>query len=359
MSDEFTTALPAAPGGVALLASLEDSVRDDVPWFETPDDSRRSAVDATTEAIRSMGFGELARHAVMAGDRVAGPWNSQAPARLAAAYRLAPKREPIAEAIARRFTAELRTDLATTAQEWWTGDSDGRYVGPRLRDHRQVYCCGEFCSSGLWTVTDPPIETHDELACVWELDDHAPVGRWQLPTRPSARVYEIHAVADWVELVARYPHRIGPTHSGWELPGPNQHRHEVAELIDASDGRAARTDVQVAMPDWVAVAERYDAVHLSWAGMLTSEGHVTPVPELGPNVVTLLRYWFSERTLWLNDVFETPEPLPAPDLDPELNGRGGVSTIDDADRQAADSATLVALLGRDPFAPAATPPDSV
>ena len=28
-------------------------------------------------------------------------------------------------------------------------------------------------------------------------------------------------------------------------------------------------------------------------------------------VVTLLRTWFSERTLWLRDVFGEPEPLPS------------------------------------------------
>ena len=120
-------------------------------------------------------------------------------------------------------------------------------------------------------------------------------------------------------------------------------------MLGASHGAAVRTGVRVAMPDWAAVATEYDAVHLSWCGMLTAEGRVTALPELGPDVVTMLRYWFSERTLWLADVFATPVPLPAPELDPDLAGAGGMGALDDPDRLAADRATLAALLGRNPF----------
>ena len=63
------------------------------------------------------------------------------------------------------------------------------------------------------------------------------------------------------------------------------------------------------VPDWRAVSERYDGVHLSWAGFITSEGCIT---DLDGGDVTMLRYWFSERTNWLADVFGEPEPLPAP-----------------------------------------------
>jgi hypothetical protein len=354
-SGELTIGLLTAPGGVALLAALEGSVRDDVPWHDTPNDSRPNAVDAAVSAIATMSFGEMVRQAVFAGDRMAGPWNGEAPTRLATAYRLARERAPIAAAVAERFGDVLGAELDPAGQQWWASAAGERHHRPRHRDHHDVYCCGEFSEGGIWTVTAPPAAVHDELVGVWELEPE-PVSRWLLPATPAARVYEIRDASDWAALVARHPRHTGSTHSGWELPGPNQHRREVAELIATSRGAAARVDVQVAMPDWVAVAAEYDAVHLSWAGMLTSEGHVTAVSGLGPNVVTMLRYWFSERTLWLNDVFGTPRPLPAPHLDPDRAGEGGISAADDLDRRALDHATLEARLGRIPFDAPDSPP---
>ena len=66
------------------------------------------------------------------------------------------------------------------------------------------------------------------------------------------------------------------------------------------------------VPDWAAVAADYDGVHLSWGGFLTAEGYVS---DLDGGDVTMLRYWFSERTLWLRDVFGEPVPLDAPHSD--------------------------------------------
>ena len=55
---------------------------------------------------------------------------------------------------------------------------------------------------------------------------------------------------------------------------------------------------------------RLDGIHLTWAGFLTTEGFVD-VDDAG--TVSLLRYWLSERTLWLHDVFGEPtSPLPRP-----------------------------------------------
>lgn len=68
------------------------------------------------------------------------------------------------------------------------------------------------------------------------------------------------------------------------------------------------------MPDWERAADDFDGVHVSWSGKLTCEGRIIDVAELGDDVVTMLRYWGSERTSWLNDVFGVPEPLEAPEL---------------------------------------------
>jgi hypothetical protein len=102
------------------------------------------------------------------------------------------------------------------------------------------------------------------------------------------------------------------------------------------------------MPNWERVADDFDGVHVSWSGKLTGEGRVIDVPELGDDVVTMLRYWGSERTLWLNDVFGVPEPLHAPELSGRINGDFGISA-DDPDRQIHDTRALATLVGRDLF----------
>jgi hypothetical protein len=43
---------------------------------------------------------------------------------------------------------------------------------------------------------------------------------------------------------------------------------------------------------------------------VTAEGCAT---DLADGDVAILRYWFSERTHWLVDVFGQPEPLDAPE----------------------------------------------
>jgi hypothetical protein len=62
--------------------------------------------------------------------------------------------------------------------------------------------------------------------------------------------------------------------------------------------------------------------------------------------VTMLRYWGSERTLWLHDVFGNPAPL-AP---PTFSNRFGMDhEIDESqveDRLAEDRLVLNTLLGR-------------
>jgi hypothetical protein len=40
--------------------------------------------------------------------------------------------------------------------------------------------------------------------------------------------------------------------------------------------------------------------------------------------LTVLRYWSSERTLWLRDVFGKPEPIAAPALSGRASGLRGI-----------------------------------
>src|SRR5690606_31424987 len=116
--------------------------------------------------------------------------------------------------------------------------------------------------------------------------------------------------------------------------------HRLEELLAVPGQRAARPVIcRHLVPDWWSVAERYDGVHLSWAGLVTAEGCVT---DLGGGEVALMRYWFSERAHWLADVFGEPRPLPGPVLD-----RPAPRSTPGRSRTALDpSHVLARLLGR-------------
>jgi len=65
------------------------------------------------------------------------------------------------------------------------------------------------------------------------------------------------------------------------------------------------------VPDWRSVSEHDEGVHLTWAGFITADGCIS---DLGRGDLAMLRYWFSDRTLWLADVFGSPRPLAPPHL---------------------------------------------
>lgn len=73
-------------------------------------------------------------------------------------------------------------------QQWWTSATRGDPAMDRRRlfqDYREVYGNGEFTWAGLWTVTDPPPEVHDDLVSVWEIF-LGPISRWRLPPGRSS-----------------------------------------------------------------------------------------------------------------------------------------------------------------------------
>ena len=330
-SDELTRLLLTAPAGVALLHYLEAKQRSEHGLFGELSDSVPAAVIAAEVVAATSSLGDLLKSAIEAADQIAGPWSSRALTSLPNAYKFAPQRAGLAQVIADRFTSTLATDIERTAQEWWntsnvrTGESAAEN---HIAQHGHgSYCCGEWPWRSAWTVTAPLSELHETLVDAWEMY-FGRIHRWTFDVASSARVFEIHRPNDWKRLVAAYPDDVSGRHSGWELPGRNQHRSEVSEVLSASAGKAARFDVRVVMPDWKRVAEDWDGVHLSWAGMLTCEGHVLDVPDLGDDVVTMLRFWVTERTLWLrSSPFGHPSGLPAAEVTGQLESTA-VSTVD-------------------------------
>ena len=214
---------------------------------------------------------------------------------------------------------------------------------------------------------DPPPEVHDDLVWAWEIHP-GPISRWQLPIRRDVRTWDIDRPDDWTRLVETYPKVATRPHDGWELPGPNQHVYTglprlvhnglqrllsvpnqdvdagLQRLLAVPNQHAARSSVdRHVLPDWEAVAQDFDGVHLSWAGFLTTEGYVS---DLSVGGVTMLRYWSSERMLWLADVFGDPVPLVAPALSGRVNDDRGIDVSQDEGRKVRDLKLLTSWLGR-------------
>jgi len=297
--------------------------------------------------IEAMSFGELVDLAVFSAVNDIGPWVPGAPLTAAMAYRDARARAPVAVAIDRRFGAALHSRIDTNAQQWWTTNGSWSHkLAPLFRDFERVYGAGQFTWAGLWTVSDPPEIAHALLVDAWEMYD-GPISRWSLSVRPGSRVFEINRPDDWLRLVTGHPRQAASHLEHWELPGRNQDRASLSALMGTGGQRAARTAIRSHLvPDWRSVAEHYDAVHLTWAGLITAEGCIS---DLGDGDVAMLRYWFSERTLWLRDVFAEPEPVPPPFLPDETiaETRPSPPDVGDAEkRRERDRVGLDRLLGR-------------
>ncbi|MGC1195005.1 MAG: hypothetical protein WA976_09510 [Candidatus Dormiibacterota bacterium] len=301
--------LLAAPVGVALLDRLELAQRG-LTRSQVLADSDPAAVERAAEKVEVMPIGKLLHLALGAAASLAGPWNGDAPDSLALAYQFAEPRRPLAAAVWRRFGDALLGPVRPDSQEYWRCDLHPQLpIDPALSDFSRVYGNGEFPWAGIWTVSAPPSEIHHDLLNAWEMFC-APVSRCRMPVGSGIKVWNIDHPADWVRLVETFPKVAAKPHAGWELPGPNQRGIEVERLASVPGQHALRTAVgRHVLPDWAAVAREYDGVHLSWAGFLTAEGFVSDLPERG---ATMLRYWGSERTLWLRDVLGPPEALGAP-----------------------------------------------
>lgn len=337
--------LLAAPVGVALLDGMEKAQREGFPP-NALEDSKPEAVNRARDRVESMTVGELLRTALHAANHIAGPWNPSAASSLAFAYQLASERLSIAEGICERFGARLEEGIDLSAQECWLSYIPGGdyWEEAAFRDFTDVYGNGEFTWDGFWTVTTPPPETNDELVEAWEMFDR-PITRWLLPVDEGVRLWPIDRPSDWVDLVESYPLVGSVCHHRWELPGPNQDQKDTESLSAVESQHALRRQIsRYVLPDWTAVARDFDGVHLSWAGFLTTEGFVSDLPSGG---VTMLRYWSSERSLWLRDVFGEPGPLDAPELSGQSLGAIGQEAISgDENRRFQDLVLMSRRLGR-------------
>jgi len=156
------------------------------------------------------------------------------------------------------------------SNKWWSGPAN--WTIPRTTRFIQNYG-----PAGLYWVED---------GMGW---DAATVS--QIPIPAAAKVYEIDSADAWVKLCHLYPFD--------------------STLSSGSDWRqCTRTKIKHwTSPDWAAVAQDYDGVHLTMATYLASAGRPIPVSE---DTATIIAGWDPDATYWLTglpELFSYPESL--------------------------------------------------
>jgi hypothetical protein len=168
--------------------------------------------------------------------------------------------------------------LHRDAQYWMNGGTSSRYRtrqdtldrahyisvidAPRVELSTKPFfvglftCTGVLGTYGMWRLY---VDRYRDGAGPTAYE--RPWETWAVEIEPDARVLELASAADWVDFVLSHPRQSG----------------------------------QVLYPDWRAVAQRYDAVHMTLRAIAATQGLFFPT-EQGEVAPT---FWDVESTLWL------------------------------------------------------------
>lgn len=180
-------------------------------------------------------------------------------------------------------TADWFTDLDRQQQEWVSLAGIPPYESFFHPDLRAYGAGNTKPRQTFWTSTSLTASTSSWTHYLrWgEYLQEPPHPRWRVEVLPSARVYEIHGPHAWHSLCLAYP---APSCMGYPICRPDA-------LIE---------------PDWQAVSQDWDGVHVSMGGLVTTER--VRWGTIGQQ--THLFGWSVESTAWFRWVFRRVESLP-------------------------------------------------
>ena len=195
-------------------------------------------------------------------------------------------------------------NVELTSQRWIQEVSSSAL--PRATSAQVTKAAAEFHSiSGWWSpLLDPriprttrgPLKNADTVEFLCHEDSYFYQSR-ELKIREfhpvaDAQVYEISSAADWANLVDRFP-KTATTHKAaiWnDMFSMSEHWIE---------------------PDWEAVSEAFDGVHISVAGYLSAAYD----PIKNGSYRTVLAGWNPDQTLWLREGFVLGRSVASVDTD--------------------------------------------
>lgn len=188
-----------------------------------------------------------------------------------------------------RIGGLLQADPAGVLEAWTRELSEAEREGARHGTDPSV--------SGAWWSIPPQLTVTSDDALIGVLgveDDLGWTAATTVPLIGSGRTWEIDSPEDWARLCRRFPLDVTVSR------GPDWQR---------ATGRASGRWV---IPDWLAVAEHVDAVHLTVRGYLRSATRAIPVTEGGEGgaSASVIAGWSPGSTLWLRDGLEPSGSTP-------------------------------------------------
>lgn len=143
---------------------------------------------------------------------------------------------------------------------------------------------GEWWSKPGWPTPSTTGATYDgSPAALWFVEDSMGWERCLVYTgsvAAPARVFEVDSAEAWGELCTRFPTAVTALrrHDWYRATG------RIGDWV---------------LPDWAAVAEHYDAVHLQIGAYLAAAGTAIPA---GDGAASVIAGWSPGETYWLTEV---------------------------------------------------------
>jgi hypothetical protein len=263
----------------ALLTGLVAAVDNASYWGEPDDEARGFADEAARAALRPVAEAVAAAAAGLADVR----WWTESIDRSRQRYTQFLDEDPLPE--------PALTGAAESAAAWLADTREDELSAHDRPEDPAAPCGGHWWSTPA--LSRLPVTTRGlpdlgavGLALVEDGFSWQSARLWPVAPRDGARVYEIGGPAQWAELASRYPLDVSKSrrHDWWQ-----------------ATGWAGRWLI----PDYVAVAADWDAVHVSVAGYLTTAGIAIPA---GDGARTMLAGWDPDATWWLSDVLSSSGP---------------------------------------------------
>lgn len=230
-----------------------------------------------------------------------------------------PRQRERLEGLARAILQDPKTDwwfapLNRQSQAWVSGHyaktlSSEKFVplSPMRkspigdRSSQKVFGGGLYTSTLVKGASSWKALLNEDFHSIRSRKGTAPIPHYRLNACESAHIYEIRSPLDWHRLCVNYPAIC--------FPNANDYGRQLDKIYPLKPTSKGTNEFKLGnwlTPDWHAVSNDYDAIHLTFGGLLTSD----KVRVESDEGWSMNRIWDAEQTLWFRWMFESIERLP-------------------------------------------------